>query len=360
MKKGVLFSAVALLAASAFGQTTKYVVIEEKTGTWCGFCPRGTVYMAAEESNSAFIGIAIHNSDPMANSAYDTASDDLPGFGGYPHCAGDRVIGDDPSNIPSVMSTREAVTPAGSVAVGANYDPTDDKIYITVGVTMDSDETGDWRLAAVVVENNITGTSGGYAQSNYYSGGSYGPLNGAGHDWVAEANPVPAASMEYDHVGREMANGAYSGDAGSLPATLTTGSAYYYDYEVDKQSTWDETELHVVGMLIEPDGSINNAFEVAVTISANGIEEETSSFGMFVHPNPTSDVANIKIATDEAADVTVEVYNLMGAVVYTESSQNLAPGKYYYNVDVNNFAAGIYTVKTTVNNVVKTAKLSVN
>ena len=49
----------------------------------------------------------------------------------------------------------------------------------------------------------------------------------------------------------------------------------------------------------------------------------------------------------------------MGELVYTETTQNLAAGKYYYQVDVSTFAAGIYNVKTTVNDIVKTAKLSV-
>jgi len=52
---------------------TKKVVGEEKTGTWCGWCPRGAVGLANMESVPEFIGIAVHNgsNDPMVVSSYD-------------------------------------------------------------------------------------------------------------------------------------------------------------------------------------------------------------------------------------------------------------------------------------------------
>ena len=51
----------------------KRVFGEEATGTWCGWCPRGIVamdYMAATYPDT-WIGVAVHNSDPMVNTVYD-------------------------------------------------------------------------------------------------------------------------------------------------------------------------------------------------------------------------------------------------------------------------------------------------
>lgn len=49
------------------------MVIEEYTGTWCGWCPRGIVYL--DEFSAAYpndvIIISVHNSDPMVDAAYD-------------------------------------------------------------------------------------------------------------------------------------------------------------------------------------------------------------------------------------------------------------------------------------------------
>ncbi len=48
-------------------QLPKKVVIEEGTGTWCTWCPRGAVFMEqiATEFAEIAIPIAVHNSDPM-------------------------------------------------------------------------------------------------------------------------------------------------------------------------------------------------------------------------------------------------------------------------------------------------------
>ena len=51
----------------------KKVIVEEATGTWCGWCPRGTVWMdrMANRYPDHFIGIAVHNGDPMTDQEYD-------------------------------------------------------------------------------------------------------------------------------------------------------------------------------------------------------------------------------------------------------------------------------------------------
>ena len=54
----------------------KMVVSEEGTGTWCGWCVRGAVYMdlmAAKYSNY-WAGIAVHNGDPMVVATYDSSN----------------------------------------------------------------------------------------------------------------------------------------------------------------------------------------------------------------------------------------------------------------------------------------------
>lgn len=45
----------------------KKVWVEEATGTWCGWCPRGEVYMnyLYAKYPEHFVGIAVHQKDPM-------------------------------------------------------------------------------------------------------------------------------------------------------------------------------------------------------------------------------------------------------------------------------------------------------
>ena len=75
----------------------KVVLGEEATGTWCGWCPRGAVFMDYMESTygNAWAGVAVHNNDPMADSAYDTGL----GFSSYPNALVDRGLEIDPQAL---------------------------------------------------------------------------------------------------------------------------------------------------------------------------------------------------------------------------------------------------------------------
>ena len=70
-------------------------VMEEYTGTWCGWCPRGAVGIEALTSDfgNAFIGIAIHRNDPMEIPEYASILEKVEGF---PSCTLNRSVGGDP------------------------------------------------------------------------------------------------------------------------------------------------------------------------------------------------------------------------------------------------------------------------
>ncbi|MBK7964132.1 MAG: thioredoxin family protein [Bacteroidetes bacterium] len=81
-------------------QPTKRVLMEEGTGTWCGWCPRGAVF--TEQFDTVYadyaIVVAVHNSDPMTDAVYDPGLGSL--ISGYPSGAVDRKDNDvDPSDF---------------------------------------------------------------------------------------------------------------------------------------------------------------------------------------------------------------------------------------------------------------------
>lgn len=330
---------------------TKYVVGEEKTGTWCGWCPRGAVALEEMESEPLFIGIAVHNGDPMTVDSYDGAIGTyVPG--GYPGGGVDRVIPGDPSDFASMYATRSSHIPPASVEV--TYEEVGANIEVTVTANFVGALSGDYRLAAVVTEDDVTGTASGYNQANYYSGGDAGEMGG----YEDLANPVPAADMVYDHVARALGNDEILGDAGSLPATIDAGSTESYTYTIPKGADWELNQLHFVGMLVNGStGEILNAGKSS--FGFDGIEEVDAAFELSVFPNPSNALTYVKVSLVETSDVNVEIYNSLGELVYSENTQNLTSGAYIYSVDVAAFAAGMYTVRTVVNNTVQTAKLSV-
>lgn len=331
---------------------TKYVVGEEKTGTWCGFCPRGAVALEEMESQEKFIGIAVHSADPMAVAAYASGMEiEIPG--GFPGGGVDRVIMGDPSDFEYLYNERSSHIPPATITVG--YTEVGSAIEVKVTANFVASLRGDYRLAAMITEDHVTGTGDGYNQSNYYSGGASGPLTG--YDTLP--NPVPAADMVYDHVARAIGDNKIRGIKESLPTEIEAGSTHSYTYTIPKGEDWSIENLHFIGVLFNATtGDMLNAGKIkAEPVGINEIAEDR--FNVSVYPNPATDNASVSIDLLNASNVSVEVYNTFGALVFSNSTKNLAKGKYVYTINTSDFSKGLYIVKATVNNVVKTTKLSV-
>lgn len=69
--------------------------VEEYTGTWCGFCPRGTLGLRLLEERHAgkFVCTAVHRNDPMEISDYSSV---LANISGYPSSTINRSFSVDP------------------------------------------------------------------------------------------------------------------------------------------------------------------------------------------------------------------------------------------------------------------------
>ena len=322
----------------------KMVVGEEATGTWCGWCPRGAVYLEymADTYPDHFIGVAVHNGDPMTVEAYDEGIGTL--ISGYPSMVVDRGADIDPSAVEGDFLDRVVIAPKAVLTVGSDY--TDGATSMNVSVTADFNEavSGDYRLALIVIEDGVTGTGSGYNQSNAYAGGGSGEMGG----YEDLPNPVPAADMVYDHVGRAILPG-FAGMPGSFPADVADGEIHSVGFEVDIDGEWDLDEVHLVGMLIAPDGSVDNAGWATMDEAANngyvGLEEGVMvSQTINLYPNPAANNTNIDLGTVENETVLVQVYDLNGKLV-SERSYGVLNGSYVIPMELANFESGIYNVR---------------
>ena len=336
----------------------RVTVGEEKTGTWCPWCPRGTVAMADMDAVDNFIGIAVHNGDPMTVAAYDNnIGTYVPG--GYPGAGVDRVETGDPTEFSTMHATRENIIAPGTID-NVDAQLVGNSIEVEVTASFVANVNGDHRIAVVVIENDVTGTASGYAQANNYNGGNAGPLSGAGHDWTTAGNPVPAANMEYDHVARALGGNEILGLFGSLPNAISAGDVENYTYSIPKNPNWVNDNLKFIGMIVDGStGEILNAGKSSVLYSLGIDDEAGNNFGVKVFPNPANDIAQINVTLEEASNVDVTIYNTAGTIVYNNFGQNLGSGTFVYNVDVKDLAKGLYLVNTTVNGKTTTKKLSV-
>ena len=315
-------------------QTDKAVVIEEGTGTWCGWCPRGTVAMDYMTSTYPvdFIGVAVHNGDPMTVAAYDGGA----AFSGFPGANVDRaLLGVSVSQAAFEAYYNDRVNMGVPANIAAAVTGSGGNMTIDVSASFFTPVSGaDFRLAVVISEDGVTGTSSAYNQANYYSGGGQGPMGG----YESLADPVPAADMVYDHVGVALLGG-YSGQAGSVPATIVDGTVANYTFNYTVPATSNENNMHVVALLLDnATGEIVNATEVQLAV---GIDEGAEAINMNVYPNPAND--NVNVAFEAAGDYTITITDMAGRVVSTNAYSNLS-GAQAIAIPVADLMSGNYII----------------
>lgn len=202
----------------------RVVVIEEATGTGCGYCPAG--YVALEQMREKYpedyIGIAVHNysGDPMFCASYEPWVNKY--ITGFPNATISR-------------SPRIGVFSPSVVACEANYKELEG--VLNVHFDIESEYTDDTRtalrtrttfipgydmedssyaIALVETEDNV----GPYNQRNNYSGGGSGAMYGFEDlgGWV---------SLMYNDVARAIYN--WLGNPASLPSSMEKYRTYRYE-----------------------------------------------------------------------------------------------------------------------------------
>ena len=325
--------------------STKKVIIEEGTGTWCQWCPRGAVAMEQMFQNhpNDFIGIAVHNGDPMTVTAYDSGAS----FGGFPGCNVDRALLDQ-SVSASLFENyyQQRIGLAVPAALSMTITGTTNKTIVANATFRTVFASANYRLGVIIVEDNVTGTAAGYNQSNAYSGGANGAMGG----FESLPNPVPAANMVYDHVGRALLGG-YAGQANSVPATITDGQSVDFTFTYAVPTTSNSANMSAVVVLIDnATGEIINAEKQALS-AANVNEMETIALN--VYPNPATDAVNVSFEANNA-DFVITLTDLQGRVVSSKEMTNLN-GTQLVTFSTENVASGSYIV-TVASNGTQTTK----
>lgn len=246
---GFIFLITAVNVVSA---QTKHVILEELTGTWCQYCPGGIYYLdSLTKVYPDFIGVAIHVSDVMENTAYSSAC----GLSGAPTANIDRGGQAASTNTWfSHVASAFSNMPAADIDVLTDFSSSTRLLTVRVKATFTSAISGDYRLAAIITEDGITGPPPQYNQSNYtYSGGGNGPMGG----FESLPPTIPAFMIAYNHVGRELLGG-YNGQPGSVPPSVPAGDTASYIFTYTVPTTWDENYIKVIGLLLKPDNTIDN------------------------------------------------------------------------------------------------------
>ena len=223
------------------------VLCEEATGTWCGWCVAGHVFMDSMAATypDQWIGIAVHNGDPMEVLEYSTGM--YPYIQGYPNGTMNRDVKYimPTSFEEEFLAIKDQLAPVEVFVENAIINTNESTLTFTISANFYAALSGV-KFNAMIVEDEVTGTGSGYDQTNYYAGGAYGEMGG----YELLPNPVPAADMVYEHVARAIPGGFYGVDE-SLPDQVQVGVPYTWDFSVAIDPSWDLDKLQIVGVVAD-------------------------------------------------------------------------------------------------------------
>ena len=270
-------------------------LLEEYTGTWCGYCPRG--FMGLELMNQLygkdFVGVSYHNSDPMEIMASGYFPSNVEGF---PDAWLDRVKQTDAYcgdgaymtfGIDKTWEERAKVFGVAELQLSSSWNDSEDAIEVTATASFPFgyDESAEYRFGYILVQNGMTGEGSDWEQSNYYGGATGWPedmnIFTEGESYVSGLvfNDVAVAVSDYFGMGI----------SGTLPEQMAQdGSAdNSYVFELadvvntsGENIVQDKNQLYVVAVLIDAQtGEVVNAIKEKVGQSSIvGINTTASAF----------------------------------------------------------------------------------
>ena len=246
-------------------------VLEEYTGTWCGYCPRG--FVGLEEMNRLhpddFIGISYHNKDPMEVMSSEQYPSNVAGF---PAAFLDRQLSTDAFSgnaggktfgIEDLWSRACSVVAPAEVDVSSVW--TEDSILTATSyITFPLDrEDCPYEVGFILLSDGLTGTANNWKQANYYSGETGWPSS---MDVFTQGGSyVGGLTFNFVYLARSSMSGIENSLQSPIVADVTQTFDYSFDIREIKNTSGqpvvqDKNNLRVVALLFDAQtGVILNA-----------------------------------------------------------------------------------------------------
>lgn len=267
--------------ANLFNTLPKHrAVLEEYTGTWCGYCPRGFVGLEemARLYPDDFIGLSYHNRDPMEVMSSAQFPNEVSGF---PAAFLDRLTSIDAFagtsggknfGIDVAWSRMCSVVAPAEVDVESVW--TEDSILTATALVTFPLERDDcpYEVGFVLYSDGLTGTASNWRQANYYSGETGWPSS---MDTFTQGDGyVSGLTFNFVVVARSGKSGIENSLSAPIEADVTQTCDYAFDIREVKNTSGqpviqDKNNLRVVALLIDKEtGNILNANKAAAGTSS--------------------------------------------------------------------------------------------
>lgn len=323
---------------SKFGQHK--VVVEEYTGDWCGWCPRGAAGLErlGRDLKDKAVCIAAHSGDEMAIQGYSAIAQYVQGA---PSAVVDREITCDPyfgqGNTPFGIGDLVKERAAKIVPFDIMIDVADGSNATTKDITANLLFYGDmgkceYKAAFVLLEDGLTGS-----QANYYAGRPGQPED------LAKYSSLPSTikNFVFDDVAREIS--AFGGINYWTGQEILANQPISYTYRMNVSKAKNLDNCGVAVLVFDKDGRIVNANELTFKEAATGIE------------NATNNGFAPRFRTNNGV-LTVSGEGNMALEVYSASGASMAATQFNGETSVQ-LAKGVYVVRVTANGKSVTKKL---
>ncbi len=291
----------------------KAVFIEEATGTWCGWCPRGAVYMERlrELFGERFVGVAVHGGrkwEPMRIPEYDAFINDY--IDGYPSMVVNRksslVI--DPLQSISAFALEVQEEPKAKIDVEGIFNADDRSMVVNVEAVLKENLRGPFYLGAILVEDSVRGNDERYSQANYYSGRN---VQMGGYEKLPD--PVPYQIMVYNDVARSVFGSVDGVRVGAR--RMQKGDTLRHTFTLeDIPEEWDEKQLSAVGYLRIKTSPVENAIRKPVRIVTSTARRIPKKRSVQLLPNTISagQTAYLRIQSESSNEVQLRLTDIHG------------------------------------------------
>ncbi|MEI6090450.1 MAG: choice-of-anchor D domain-containing protein [bacterium] len=327
MKRIITILVALFIVASIAQSAEKRVLLENHTGAWCGWCPRGTYTMdKLEEANPGkIVGVKYHHlygpQYPQTDGMVCPEGDLMYNFflgGGYPSGALNRIQWTDQNGNKIInLGTGNWEYCAGQilptqaeveVKLTWKFNEATQKISGTITCNVLVDLAYQLAFQVIVCEDSVTGTGSQFDQNNSLSN------NADYKDTPYFDLPATIVGFVHNKVARTIIGGV-TGDPGDFPATVKAGETYKWNFISDVPtapagSPVKMKDVYLVGVVgASQQGYVIPVLNCVESKAGAGGEATLAVEGDPINYMPKGSQATYKFTLDNAT-ATDKTYNL--------------------------------------------------
>ena len=238
------------------------------------------------------------------------------------------VLADVTKAVNDFALTTPVASPANSMKITGN------KIEVDAKVKFWSATTGDYYLAAYLIEEGALNAQNGQTTTT----------------GATSHHGVMRGSLSVSSWGDLVATGSIIKDA-------TYDKKFVY---IVNEDAWDKTKLKVYTVIWKKVGSTYQFVNASTTEAPTSINSIAGVNELKLFPNPaTGENVTLFVQSTESQEINISVVDMMGRIAYTANQNAITVGQNNITIPTSNLAAGNYQVLISSDNGSITEKLSI-